>query len=632
MDLIKYSYKELFAQELSQTDFAEYTKEVTIYCSPILMPSEGMTVNGVDINFVPNIEQTEFVKVMVKFNGTVAYNITSYFGNYLDGNLIANNSREREEDAVKLATAIQQSLKNASHKFRDLYNNNPRHLKQNTRHLSITNGSHAKQLMRDNEYYSHGTVVFSDYGNQYQMYEYLYALVTDAKIVVPSSQDYILFVSNDNMYSLEGDENYTVVSSYGSGVVAVNDTVLNYIRYYMPKLYVNQCDVTDIFYTTASERVNHGQYYHLIREDTGYRFQANILDQNSVLPHLIDIAIGEDDYCSECDTTLTYITDDALFNDLDEYVDMMELINTDGEHSNLCISCADRQRDEYEKFNNLISYKGNTMTFNGKTYPRYVYDDGIEDYDYEPYFQMFGEGLHLGAEIEVDKGGESNLACNIACNIMSYDNNVFTYGMHDGSLNDGFEIGTMPATLDVHKQVAYKDAFQFLTSSGYRAHDTDTCGIHIHFDRSFLGATHQTINTKVAYLTYILEHNWEKVKKFTRRNYHELNRWAPKKDLLQDIYADDDEEAIVSKWRSKYDNDKYVAVNTQHSNSIELRIFRGTLDYNSYMSILEFVDNLVHLTKGITNITQAQQVTFADIINYKPTDYLVAYCQERGII
>lgn len=636
MSLTKHSYKELFSQYLSQTDFAEYTKEVDIYCSPNMTVSSDMVINGVPFNFI-SAYSGSYVKVMVKFDGTVAYNITEYLNTYLLGNndttfIMPLSDRAREDLAIKFVATLRDALRDANNAVRFVMSNNDTYINSTNNFVSLKSKSRVNVLMRDAEYSVRGRIPVSEYTNLPKLYDALYALVVDGEIVVPDDSNAIEFVDNDNLFRYEDDNTMTAVYSENYGLIFVNDEVLNYIRYRMPDLYVYQCEQTNIYYTSANEYRNHGTLYSLIRHTTDFSQAAQELDGQSILPHLLNIAIVQDGYCSHCDTTLYTVGDHSLFQSLTNYTNLHNYLNVDEDNNYLCEDCGANRRYEQERYDNLVGHTHNSIVFNGNVYPRWVYDGGIEDYDYEPYFEMYGDGLHLGAEIEIDKGGEYNAAANIACNILTYDSKYFAYAMHDGSLNDGFEIGTMPATLAVHKEIAYKDAFQFLVSAGYRAHDTDTCGIHIHFDRDFLGATHRTINTKVAYLTYILEHNWGKVRQFTRRDYHELSRWAPKKDLIQDVYADDDEDDIINKFQDKYDHDKYVAVNTQHSNSIELRIFRGTLDYNSYMSILEFVDNLVHLTKGITNITQAQQVTFADIINYKPTEYLVGYCQERGII
>lgn len=292
----------------------------------------------------------------------------------------------------------------------------------------------------------------------------------------------------------------------------------------------------------------------------------------------------------------------------------------------------EQQNKAFEKYN-LVKVDYNKFLYAGSKF--YADDsDVIGDYDSSPSIEFFGErdDLHLGVELEVDKGGETHYNAAIALGILG---NKHAYAMHDGSLNDGFEMATMPMTLDYHMSIEqrYKDAFGFLSSFNYASHNTSTCGLHVHFDRSFFGRGRQTQTLKASYLALIMEKNWEKFVQFSRRDYGRLDQWAKKLDLVSDIYADDNDEDAVNKFNNKYgDGDKYVALNTNHAHSFELRIFRGTLKPETYLATVQFVDNLVRVAKDCTTLAKAQQITFADIINYKPHAHLVDYVTSRGIL
>jgi hypothetical protein len=291
------------------------------------------------------------------------------------------------------------------------------------------------------------------------------------------------------------------------------------------------------------------------------------------------------------------------------------------------------QRERELEQSTGIRFEGERMYYRGKKY--WLSDsDVIQDYDFEPDIRFHGDtnDLHLGVELEIDLGGEDHRNADIVSSIIGHEHN---YVMHDGSLDSGFEIATMPMTLDYMHSIGdnFKDAFAIARNLGYKSHDTNSCGLHIHFDRSFFGRNRNTQNTKAAYLTLIMERNWEKFIKFSRRNYTRVEQWANKKDLVKDIYADDTEEDLADKFHDKYGNgDKYVALNTNHSNTYELRIFRGTLKYETFMATAQFVDNLVRVAKDCPNLAKAQQITFADIISYKSYPELDAYVNERGIL
>lgn len=289
--------------------------------------------------------------------------------------------------------------------------------------------------------------------------------------------------------------------------------------------------------------------------------------------------------------------------------------------------------EEFLQFN--LSVEGQQVRYIPTGDHAYTDDDEmIQEYDYEPNLQFHGDktDLHLGVELEIDKGGESHHNAALLQPILGWKH---AYFMHDGSINDGFEIGFMPMTLDYAESIKdrFTDALNLASHLGYKSHNTSSCGLHVHFDRIFLGASRKTQNQKASYLAIIMERNWEKFVQFSRRNYDRVDQWAKKMDFVNDIYADDTEDDAQDKFSEKYGNgDKYVALNTAHYNTYELRIFRGTLKPETLFATMQFVDNLVRISKDCTTLAKAQQITFADIIDYKHHKELIEYVNTRGIL
>lgn len=267
---------------------------------------------------------------------------------------------------------------------------------------------------------------------------------------------------------------------------------------------------------------------------------------------------------------------------------------------------------------------------------------GINYYDYSPSRFNFlnipskdekTPRLYMGVELELDKAGKSDLASDYICTALSKRNQDRCYAMSDGSLHNGFEIATMPATLNAHKELFdQKKAFTIASKLGYRSHDTRTCGIHVHINRAFFGPKEATNKRMVkgAILALVMERLWDQFVRFSRRDYSSLRDWANKKELITKLKKGDNTSAIENKFREEYSQGRYVALNATKRNTFELRIFRGTLKYESYMAILELVHNLAYWVRD-HNLNEAQQVTFRDIVNYKETEYLEDYCIERGI-
>ena len=109
----------------------------------------------------------------------------------------------------------------------------------------------------------------------------------------------------------------------------------------------------------------------------------------------------------------------------------------------------------------------------------------INEHNYKPDFVFHKvnneEDLYMGVELEVDIGGESDENAKGILDILNDNNEINAYCMHDGSLtggniiqvygvmSTGFEIATMPCTLEYHKQLPYEKAFKFLIDKGYKS-------------------------------------------------------------------------------------------------------------------------------------------------------------------
>lgn len=234
----------------------------------------------------------------------------------------------------------------------------------------------------------------------------------------------------------------------------------------------------------------------------------------------------------------------------------------------------------------------------------------IHTHDYKPKFVKHPDStsLLLGAEIEIDKGGRDNVdVAKHCCSIMNTDENTedYIYCMHDGSLPDGFEMATMPCGLDIHKELPYKEMFDYLVEQGYRAHNTSTCGLHVHVNRSFFGETNLQRQIGIGNLIYLVENFGDQIEKIARRGY---NRYYHKIGVTK-------EDTTISAYAKGNANpSKYASVNTQHKDTIELRMFKGTLNYNTFISTLEFVKVICTVAKE-TSIYDIESVVWEDLYN-----------------
>ena len=248
--------------------------------------------------------------------------------------------------------------------------------------------------------------------------------------------------------------------------------------------------------------------------------------------------------------------------------------------------------------------------------------------------------LYLGVELEMDKGGEAHDKADVIVGTLTRGRGI-AYAMHDGSLANGIEIATHPAVLEAHMNPEvfdYEAAFKVATIIGYRGHNTTTAGLHVHMNRRFFGDTGLEQDYRAALMALIIENNWDALVEFARRDYSRVQQWASKKNMKE--RAENamkrrepglpDKGIIARAYKYEYEDDKYVALNCGHSNTYELRIFKSTLRYETYIATLQFVSNLAHIVKEL-DYEKACKTTFDDVVTYKNYEELSRYIMTRGL-
>ena len=209
-------------------------------------------------------------------------------------------------------------------------------------------------------------------------------------------------------------------------------------------------------------------------------------------------------------------------------------------------------------------------------------NEEIHPYNYKPKPVFFGEGSrYFGVELEVDRGGEDTDAAEQFLTITGKQ----MYIKHDGSLNEGFELVTHPMTLSYHsREFPWEELTREAVRLGYRSHQTSTCGLHIHVNRDSLGDTFQQQEEVIARILYFFEEHWNELVRFSRRKPEQLSRWASR------YGRKDDPKELMDKAKRTFD--RYTGVNLTNHDTVEFRIFRGTLRCQTILAALQLVDEI----------------------------------------
>lgn len=247
----------------------------------------------------------------------------------------------------------------------------------------------------------------------------------------------------------------------------------------------------------------------------------------------------------------------------------------------------------------------------------------IHHYSFKPDPVFYGDGdRFFGVELEVDCGGESSSNAKKMLDIAN-ESVWHIYCKHDGSLDEGFEIVTHPMTLDYHSNsMPWQSVLRKLKEMGYRSHQTSTAGLHVHVNRDSLGCTYHEQEETIARILYLVEKFWEELVKFSRRTLAQLDRWAARygfKDSPQDILK-----------TAKGGYGRYTSVNLSNEETVEFRIFRGTLKYDSILATLQLVDQLCRVAFLMSD-EEIRHLSWTTFVAGCTQPELIQYLKERRL-
>ena len=158
---------------------------------------------------------------------------------------------------------------------------------------------------------------------------------------------------------------------------------------------------------------------------------------------------------------------------------------------------------------------------------------------------------------------------------------------------------------------------------GYRSHNTSTCGLHVHVNRDCMGENCEEQEEVISRILFFVEKNWNELLKFSRRSEYAMNRWAAR-------YGFEKTGREILDKAKKGNNGRYAAVNLCNYSTIEFRLFRGTLKYNTFIATLELV-NLIVETAIYCSEDELQKLSWSEFVSRITEPELITYLKERNL-
>ena len=250
----------------------------------------------------------------------------------------------------------------------------------------------------------------------------------------------------------------------------------------------------------------------------------------------------------------------------------------------------------------------------------------ILPYSSKPDPIFYGGHSGYGLELEIDDGDYRQEA---ARDIQAAGAGHI-YIKDDRSLScEGMEIVTHPATLDYHiNHFPWAEICETASSYGYKSHDTETCGLHIHASRSLFGNTQMEQDLTIAKIILLVDRWYEtKIVEFARRDYARMRRWADKPNA--GIEPEDNDVEAVNKSK-KTANDRYKAVNLCNRNTIEFRFFRGTLRQDTIIASIQWTDTIIRYCRN-TPLKDLFNTSWDNIFSNTGHAELTEYLKQRNL-
>jgi hypothetical protein len=341
-----------------------------------------------------------------------------------------------------------------------------------------------------------------------------------------------------------------------------------------------------------------------------------------------------------CDVLNTHFNESFFCcEDCNDYFHMDDSTVTYGGDNRVCDTCLE---DNYS-----YSYRQDTYISN-EDFEDEQDEDQDPEYDYigsyhsskrnlghiPSSYDMRSPRVLLGLELEIevsddyDKDTRAKVLLDGMSDYKDEDNIRHTYCLmeEDGSLDNGFEMVTAYTGLDVHKaQLQY---FKNKTA-GLTSHNTSTCGLHVHVCKSSMTTLH------AAKMVLFINDpaNIDLVKCIARRTDASYSKIKNKKDdkhwLKDSVHSSKDKDEQIRRMNS----DRYEALNFKNDRTIEFRLFKGTLKYETMIACLEFSFACWHFTAS-ASASELSTGKFLEFIcmpeHRKDTRFLRAYLKEKG--
>ena len=342
-------------------------------------------------------------------------------------------------------------------------------------------------------------------------------------------------------------------------------------------------------------------------------------------------------YCEDvedyvhCDNAY-YLENEGLY-----YADTTELTYSELEGTYIC--------DNNVAY--VVDNQGHEQPIHRDNLDNYYYDEDEEVYyTYDAYFndniiQNYGKtelsplgsgekDYFIGIELEMEK--EDSTIRERSETIITLLNETYeTYAdcsilldwKKDSSLENGVEMVTAPISLDIFKNKVIP-LIKKLHENGFTSEKSGRCGNHIHISKNVFSEEAQSR------LVLIYAKFEKQIKILSRRGTN--NSYC--RDVLENFDSLEIENSMKVA-NSQKNKGKNTAINFSNKNTIEFRVFRGTMCTNKLIANIQLVQLLADWSRKNLTVYDILNLNIADFKNEilaNNYEELLNYCIEKEVI
>jgi hypothetical protein len=195
-----------------------------------------------------------------------------------------------------------------------------------------------------------------------------------------------------------------------------------------------------------------------------------------------------------------------------------------------------------------------------------------------------------GVELEIEKEG-NNLKYEVAHAILEFWGKDSLYAKEDATIENGIELVTHPFSWQQYRDERQKweELFNLIKDYQYGADAWDNVGMHVHMSKAAFTQLHL-----YKFLSFMYNYgNRSFVHEIAQRYDHDYALWCS---------ADESSDGLKSnaKYMTNQSDERHSAVNLTGDTTVEVRIFKSTINSNLFHKNLEFLQSLFDFTLNTT--------------------------------